>query len=246
MGNDSILESTIASLRLKDADDLTWDAVTADLIQEWKRLKQGNPDKSLHSPRKQKHADRRQGNRENEKTNLSLKAERSSQQCTFCGKSGHCCSECFLNPESSKCRLPEQAQKSLKGLKTHTSKPKQSSGSDGNKIHFASLLVLSKRRNARRARQRKAKKVYLDSGASVTMFESKKQALSGSYSEGSNDTVQLAVGDDQAKCLGHGTLALEALQIEKCMHVEDLNDSLVSVGQICDQKCMIVFTAEQA
>ncbi len=33
------LESTIAALRLKDSKDLTWEVVTADLIQEYDTIK---------------------------------------------------------------------------------------------------------------------------------------------------------------------------------------------------------------
>ena len=36
MGSNSRLESACAALRMKDIDSLSWDSVTADLIQEWR------------------------------------------------------------------------------------------------------------------------------------------------------------------------------------------------------------------
>ena len=39
IGTNTPLESTVAALRLRDVDDLNWDSVTADLIQEYKRTK---------------------------------------------------------------------------------------------------------------------------------------------------------------------------------------------------------------
>ena len=39
LGNESDLESTVAALRLKNVESLTWEAVTADVIHEWKRQK---------------------------------------------------------------------------------------------------------------------------------------------------------------------------------------------------------------
>jgi len=39
IGHGSSLESTVAALRLKDTEHLTWESVTSDLIQEWKRTR---------------------------------------------------------------------------------------------------------------------------------------------------------------------------------------------------------------
>ncbi len=50
MGHNSPLESTIAALRMKDTDCLTWEAVTADLIQEWKQI--GGPGPSSDRPQR--------------------------------------------------------------------------------------------------------------------------------------------------------------------------------------------------
>lgn len=39
MGNNSPLESTVAALRKKETDKLSWEDVTSDLIQEWNQIK---------------------------------------------------------------------------------------------------------------------------------------------------------------------------------------------------------------
>lgn len=42
MENTSPLKGTIDALKMKDSDDLTWAAISADLIEECKRLKTSN------------------------------------------------------------------------------------------------------------------------------------------------------------------------------------------------------------
>lgn len=39
----SLLESIVAALRMKYTTDLTWEAIMADLIQEYKRFRGGDP-----------------------------------------------------------------------------------------------------------------------------------------------------------------------------------------------------------
>ena len=42
MGTQSKLENSCASLRMRDIDDLKWESVTADLIQEWQTMTNGS------------------------------------------------------------------------------------------------------------------------------------------------------------------------------------------------------------
>lgn len=78
------------------------------------------------------------------------------------------------------------------------------------------------------------------------MFKSKSETKRGSYEKGSVEEVQLAVSTDPAKCVGKGNLEIETLNITVSMHVSDLNVTLVSVGQVCDQGRICVFTSKEA
>lgn len=51
-------------------------------------------------------------------------------------------------------------------------------------------------------------KPIINSGASVTMFKNTRETVSGSYQEGSEDTIQLAVGFLEIGYLGYGTVNL--------------------------------------
>ncbi len=84
----------------------------------------------------------------------------------------------------------------------------------------------------KKTREKISNPPILDSGASVTMFAKKKDAESGSYKAGSSSTVQLAAGKDKVPCLGSGTLKFGNLSLPDAVHVQDLNGTLVSVGQI--------------
>lgn len=59
------------------------------------------------------------------------------------------------------------------------------------------------------------------------MLKSKQEAYNSTYDEGSNYTVQLAAG-------------------EKGLHVDNLNDTLVSFGQLCNDRRIVAFTANEA
>eukprot|EP00171_Calliarthron_tuberculosum_P002619 IDg2619t1 len=157
MGLSSSLESTVAALRLKDATELTWETVTADLIQEWKRSKEGENTKSTY-------------------------------------------------------QTTNQARESLRNLHS-----KRATSSKSKKMHFR---IYSFNALGKQSEENFFYRKILDSGASVSMFKSTQETLKGTYTEGLIDTIQLAA--------------------------ESLNDTLVSVGQICDQEHITVFTAKEA
>eukprot|EP00171_Calliarthron_tuberculosum_P004578 IDg4578t1 len=194
IGTNSALESTVAALRLKDTSDLTWHAVTADLIQEYKRLKDGSSS-SQHKPIEK--YNKNSLSKGKLKHALGAKNNRNCM-CGFCGKSGHETKDCFLNPESPSCKLTDQAKESIRAL---------------------SVTDI------------KAEKQYLDSGASITLFKRKLESDITTYNEGSDDTVQLAAGDRHAKVLGEASLCIGNLSISKGLHVDSLNDTLVSVDE---------------
>lgn len=52
MGNSSSLESTVASLQTRDTDQLSWEAFSADLIQEWAAIKSSRGDSKKRESKK--------------------------------------------------------------------------------------------------------------------------------------------------------------------------------------------------
>lgn len=97
-----------------------------------------------------------------------------------------------------------------------------------------------------KAQRKKRCAPILDSGATENMFCEISEAAPGSYRKGSEDAIQLAAGQDPVPCEGTGTLSLDGLQLQNCVHASDLNGTLISVGKICDQNRAILFTASGA
>ena len=94
------LESMAAALRTKTVEDLTWKSVSADLIEENRRVKQARKERSMSEEKSKPHM---------------AKAAKTCEElvCVFCGKRGHEADRCYLNPESETCKLTEQAKKNL-------------------------------------------------------------------------------------------------------------------------------------
>eukprot|EP00171_Calliarthron_tuberculosum_P019463 IDg19463t1 len=245
IGHESELESTVAALRLKDTASLTWEAVSADLIQEWKRVKNSASLKpsSYKNSKKFKRNSILEDRRHSEFKATAHKATRASSDvnCGFCGKKGHTTPDCFLNPKSPNCKLTDQAKQSLKGLSSQIKADK----TQKKRLHFSTLAVLSRSRRAHKAVE-KANKTFLDSGASVSMFKKKREAQDDTYQQSYGETVQLAAGNEEAACVGTGTLNLGKIKVKDAVHVKGLNETLVSVGQVCDQHHVIVFTKKNA
>lgn len=245
MGHESALESTVAALRLKETACLTWEAVSADLIQEWKRVSNSTSSKTIAHKNSKKF--RRSNNLEDqghsEVKATTYKAARASSDdsCGFCGKKGHTTPDCFLNPKSPNCKLTDQAKQSLKGLSSQVKTDK----SQKKRLHFSTLAVLSRSRRAHKVSQKSAK-TFLDSGASVSMFKKKREVQDNTYQQSHGETVQLAAGQEEAVCVGTGTLNLGKIKVQDAVHVKGLNETLVSVGQVCDQDHIVLFTKKNA
>lgn len=88
-------------------------------------------------------------------------------------------------------------------------------------------------------------KVYVYSGASLTMFKIKSKAFPKIYKSGSSDSAQFAASSKNRSFLVYATLKLN-ISIDKSVNVPSLNDTLVSVGQICDTDKNFVFTAKKS
>ena len=87
---------------------------------------------------------------------------------------------------------------------------------------------------------------WLDSGASRTMFKDMEDAIRNTYKRGSLETIQTAVGSSRINCVGSGTYQHNNVTIRNALHVKSLNQTLISVGDICDTGKIVVFTAKQA
>lgn len=83
MGNNSVLESTIAAMRTKNSDQFNWQSVTADLIQEWNQWKMQNPYKK--STDKSKFRNKFQ-NHKSSSENSDYQEDQSEHHKSFKGK----------------------------------------------------------------------------------------------------------------------------------------------------------------
>ena len=244
MGHYSPLESTVAALRIKDTEDITWEAVSADLIQEWKqvRSKSGSYQKAgkidqINNTNSGTESQRKRTKKKGE----SAKSVKEDVECEFCGKKGHVEEDCFLNPESPGCRLPERARRNLLKAK----KGRKSQKKNTKSIKFGMKVRVGTIR-ANSSRTLNKDPPVLDSGASTTMFRCKSEAMDKTYVEDSRESVTLAAGGKTVKCIGEGTVRIGAIELPNSLHVQQLHGTLVSVGQICDQSKLIIFTDKEA
>lgn len=103
MGNNSPLESTVAALRTKDTDQLTWEDVTSDLIQERTKWKSRHNKHRLNSTNNNRFHDYdKSRDSHSHSMHTAYKTNEKNHQikkCSFCGKSGHESNDCFLNPK---------------------------------------------------------------------------------------------------------------------------------------------------
>lgn len=85
----------------KDTDQMSWEAVSADLTQEWSQMRQkGEHENSNNDNRKTK----------NHRIFCANKSKNHSAglKCNFCGGKRNVGTGCSNNSESSSCNLPEK------------------------------------------------------------------------------------------------------------------------------------------
>lgn len=58
--------------------------------------------------------------------------------------------------------------------------------------------------------------------------------------------IQLATGSNRDKCLGSGAFRAKELVLPKSGHVPNLHNPFISVGQVCDQGNMVIFSKNEA
>lgn len=241
MGNSSPLESTFAALRTRDTDQLSWEAVSADLIQEWSALKSSSNGKESNSDRTKNGG----GNRRRQFSG-NAKKRKNIPKFDYCGMEGHTEEKCFSSPESSNCKLPQHTKEKIKAMKAKSGeKEKQSSLQSSEYHHFGGLIRTRKLHHANFSSTNRNISI-LDSGASISMFRESSEADNGTYLAGSDDVVELAAGSTPSECLGTGSLSIVNISLKGSLHVDHLNGTLISVGHICDQGNTVVFTKDDA
>ncbi len=77
------------------------------------------------------------------------------------------------------------------------------------------------------------------------MFRDKSEGAVVAHTRGSDEKVRPAAGDEETPCLGRGTLKI-GVSLPEFVHMQGLNTASVSVGHICDQKRIVVFTPRDA
>lgn len=128
IGNSFLLESTVAALRTKKSNQLTWESVTADLIKEWSKL----TNKAVTNCKMERSETMYYNWTENRIENLQFssiqepfrpnKENVRALQCSICGNSERTADRCFNNPGSENCKLPEKALDSIRAMKTEIRK----------------------------------------------------------------------------------------------------------------------------
>lgn len=164
MGNNSPLKSTVAAMRTKDTNKLTWEDEPSELIQEWNQLvgKQGSS-KHMHDKYKSGH------DRNENSENCSFRTgQRKGLKCDFCDILGHESRDCFVNPDWKWCKLPDKALDSMKSMLTS----KQKDNESNSRIHFNGNTKFKSDNHRCNGR-------ILDSIASTTMLKSKTEAHQG-------------------------------------------------------------------
>ena len=63
---------------------------------------------------------------------------------------------------------------------------------------------------------------------------------------GSKEKIQTAVGTSKVSCVGTGTYQHNNIIIPNALHVRNLNQTLISVRDICDTGKVVIFTAKES
>ncbi len=248
IGHGTVLESTVAALRLKDTSDLKWPSITSDLIQEHMAIRSSQmrgrkSGKNSESVTQEGSCSNQQNSKRHSASTAKNSTSKKDQECTYCGRKGHTREKCWINPDSDDCRLPEETKKKMANrAKTDNNSSKT--------VHFASTVILSEPQSesAQGAKNLcpEHDKSILDSGASTSFFKYKSEVLEGSYIKKGCGPVQLAAGDASAKSLGQGTLCVKDILLPNSIHISNLNSTLISAGKVCDTKRLVVFTSKEA
>ena len=166
----------------------------------------------------------------------------------------------FFNPKADKCKMSAQAKKSLQVCFQVKREPSDDKASN-NTILFGGIAISTEEEITqphqdimRYGNLIKAQKVStadknpcLGSGATRNMFAHKEDAVSSSYKRGGSTTkVQTAVGSSIGTCVGTGTYQHNNLELKDALYVKNLNQTLISVGDVCDLGKIIVFTSKEA
>jgi len=255
-GTTSELEPCIAALRMKDKIP-KWEELTADLVLESQRIRatsRKNGDVSTNS-RKTGRGDDSSHRRTGKPSFLANQAHGTTGPCKFCGGPGHKAPDCWWNPANPRNKLPDEDKKAIMNALQHKVTPDYKG--NGSQCHFGNYVVTTStstnqadNHTARKAEwtrpQKPLSSACLDSGASRTFFQNTNEAIQGTYKKGSNTNVQLAAGKSGATCMGEGTIQIGPLILKEAVHVKSLNDTLISVPQICDIGKLVVFTKNEA
>ena len=177
---------------------------------------------------------------------------------------GHIKEKCFVNPHNPACNMTATAKRSLKEalMINRTGKPcanNSQQSNDNNSIVSFGEIILHDEESDEKIQKNISHGKYgvaslsktdkcsncLDSGASVNMFLTTQNVENGSYNYGSKEQIQLACGKKKITCEGSGVFKHRNLRNPDALHVPNLNMSLVSDGQICQQGKIVVFTKRE-
>lgn len=131
-----------------------------------------------------------------------------------------------------------QLQITVEGQVREINERSSSQRSKKGEVHnFGEHVTLGTRNRANKSESKRSGAI-LDNGATITILKNKSDGSEGSYQSGSRETVELAAGSSHTKFLCTGTVPT--------VHVNQRNETLISVGQVCDFRKTVIFTPKEA
>ena len=246
ISNDSSYGPIIAALRTKNPDELTFDFVSATLI-EVERTRASERREKNTSKKSFKH--RNNISHENKQNIVSAAKNISDAKCDFCGRKYHVKEACFLNPENPDNCLLESLKKMYRELKNTSTKPK-----DKNKRTIAEVAVTRVSENINTAVsasheiEHDNRECIIDSRASAHMFGSK-ALFRYMCEEKGNNSIDTADGNS-TPIEGIGTVVLSIsegfeLSLGRVLFAPNLQFNLISVSALAMNGISILFEGQQ-
>ena len=98
------------------------------------------------------------------------------------------------------------------------------------KADFVSTAVV---RMADKAKSVTSQKVFPDGVASISQLKLSSESEKGTYKDDSDVADQVPAGSEPAECIGSGTLSIGNLSFPDALRIPGLNNTLISVVQVC-------------
>ncbi len=86
----------------------------------------------------------------------------------------------------------------------------------------------------------------LESGESIIIFRNRVGVMGGIYESDESLSAQLAAGSINSRCIGNSTMKNGSIEPPGTVHIVDITNSSVSVGQACVLNKVVLFTSRRS